>query len=127
MKICFPVESDSGVESIVYGHFGSAPFFIIFDTESEEIESINNQDLGHVHGMCNPLKALNGKAVDAIIVGGIGAGAVSKLNNMGVKVYKAAVGTVARNIDFFKNDHMREITTSHACPGHSHNGGGCSH
>ncbi len=58
MKICFPVELDKGLESEVYGHFGSAPVFVVFDTEAKSISTINNQDLGHTHGMCNPLKAL---------------------------------------------------------------------
>ncbi len=84
MKICFPVESDKGLDSDVFGHFGSAPIFVAFDTLTKSIDTISNQDLGHAHGMCNPLKALDGKMVDVIIVGGIGAGAINKLNGMGI-------------------------------------------
>ena len=29
MKMCFPVESDQGLESKVFGHFGSAPVFVV--------------------------------------------------------------------------------------------------
>lgn len=124
MKICFPVESDNGLESHVFGHFGSAPLFVVFDTKSESIHTINNQDLGHVHGMCNPLKALNGKMVDAIIVGGIGAGAITKLNNMGIKVYGASKGTIQDNIEQFENKMLSEMTIKQACGGHI---GGCGH
>ena len=46
----------------------------------------------------------NGKKVDAIVVGGIGAGAIYKLNNMGIKVYKAVQGTVQTNIELFINN-----------------------
>ena len=67
MKVCFPVESDKGLDSEVYDHFGSAPVFVVFDTEIKSINTINNQDLGHVHGKCSPLKALDGKMVDAIV------------------------------------------------------------
>jgi len=90
MKICFPVESNKGLESNVYDHFGSAPTFVIFNTETKSHEIINNQNLEHEHGKCSPVKALAGKVVDAIVVGGIGAGAVNKLNNMGIKVYRAS-------------------------------------
>lgn len=124
MKICFPVESDKGAESEVFGHFGSAPMFVVFDTETQTIGNINNQDLGHVHGMCNPLKALGGKKVDAVIVGGIGAGAINKLNEMGIKVYRALQGTVRDNIELFKKNIMHEMTIKHACGGHS---GECGH
>ena len=122
MKVCFPVESDKGLDSEVYDHFGSAPVFVVFDTDKKSINTINNQDLGHVHGKCSPLKALDGKMVDAIVVGGIGAGAINKLNAMGIKVYRATKGTVQTNIGLFESCKMDEITIEHACGGHA---GGC--
>jgi predicted Fe-Mo cluster-binding NifX family protein len=126
MKICFPVESDKGMDSEVYGHFGSAPLFAIFDTVTKTLEPVGNRDLGHVHGMCNPLKALDGRAVDAIVVGGIGAGAITKLNAMGIKVYRAARGTVSDNVGLFETGELPEMNASHACGGHGH-AGGCGH
>ena len=124
MKMCFPVESDKGLDSEVFGHFGSAPLFVVFDTETKSIAKINNQDLGHVHGMCDPLKALDGKMVDVIIVGGIGAGAINKLNAMRIKVYKALKVTVQDNIKLFESNTMSEMTLKQTCGGHD---GGCGH
>lgn len=124
MKMCFPVELDKGLDSEVFGHFGSAPIFVVFDTETKSIGTINNQDLGHAHGMCSPLKALDGKMVDVIVVGGIGAGAINKLNGMGIKVYKASKGTVRENIGLFESNTMSEINLEHACGGHAD---GCGH
>ena len=124
MKICFPVEIDKGLDSDVFGHFGSAPFFVVFDTQAKSINTINNQDLGHVHGMCNPLKALNGKMVDTIVVGGIGAGAINKLNAMGIKVFKASGGSVQENLGLFESNTLAEMNVKHACGGHD---GGCGH
>ena len=37
MKICFPVQNDNGIESAVYNHFGSAPVFVVFDTDTNSI------------------------------------------------------------------------------------------
>jgi len=124
MKICFPVESDKGLESEVYGHFGSAPVFVIVDTETQAIDTITNGNQHHAHGMCNPLKALNDKPVDAIVVGGIGAGAINKLNTQGIKVYRAFMGSVDTNLTYFKNGSMPQLTLDQACGGH---GEGCSH
>ena len=76
MKICSPVHNDNGIDSAVYNHFGSAPVFVVYDTDTSSIESINNQDQHHTHGACNPMKALDNQKVDAIVVGGIGAGAL---------------------------------------------------
>lgn len=127
MKLCFPVESYNGLESEVYNHFGSAPIFVVFDTEAKTIDTINNQDLGHTHGMCSPLKALDGEKVDTIIVGGIGAGAISQLNNMGIRVYRASQGTIQTNIELFEHNTMSEISIDQACAGHDGHDGGCAH
>ena len=102
MKVCVPVSENKGMESVPFGHFGSAPEFVICDLESNEVKSINNGDLGHEHGKCQPLKALANKAVDAVIVRGIGAGAISKLNSMGTKVYQGIEGNVKENIKLLK-------------------------
>jgi len=82
--------------------------------------------MDHAHGMCSPLKALDGKKVDAIVVGGIGAGAINHLNQMGIKVYRGSEGTIQDNIDLFENNTLPEITMDQACGGHGHNGG-CGH
>ena len=68
--------------------------------------------------------ALLRKSVNAIVVGGIGAGAINKLNAQGVKVYRAFKGTVKTNLTYFENGSMPQFTLDHACGGH---GGGCSH
>ncbi len=124
MKICFPVKSDKGLDSEVFGHFGSAPIFVVFDTETKAVDTINNQDLGHVHGKCNPLKALDGNIVDAVIVGGIGGGAMNKLKKAGIKVYKSSETKVQDNITLFENNSLSEFSKEHTCGGH---GDGCGH
>lgn len=124
MKICFPVEQNRGLESSVFGHFGSAPFFMVYDTESSVLKPLENQDLNHVHGRCSPIKALGGTSVDAIVVGGIGAGAINKLSSMGIKVYRASQGSIAENIDLFDKKVLGEMTVKDACGGHS---GDCAH
>lgn len=118
MKICFPVKSNEGLESITYNHFGSAPHFIIYDLETNEIKSINNGDLNHEHGKCQPIKALSGEIVDAVVVGGIGAGAILKLNSMGIKVYRAYQGTIEENIKLFKENKLSQFNANNACTSH---------
>jgi predicted Fe-Mo cluster-binding NifX family protein len=125
MKVCFPTEKLNAMDSKVYEHFGSAPGFVIVDTESKSVEEINNSDLHHEHGMCQPLKALGGRAVDAIVVGGIGMGALMKLRAQGVKVYRAAMGTVEQNVALILNEKLPEFDPGFTCQGHA--GGGCAH
>ncbi len=122
MKVCFPVEENKGLDSLVYNHFGSAPLFVIIDTESETVTEINNGDLNHQHGMCNPLKALSNYDIDAVVLGGIGLGALSKLNNAGITVYKNAANTIKENITLIKDQKLEEMTE-----GCSHNHGHSCH
>ena len=118
MKVCFPIKENNGIDSIVFNHFGSAPFFIIVDLENNNIEVVNNGDLGHEHGMCQPIKALSGHLVDAVLVAGIGAGAIMKLNGMGIKVYKVAESTISENIELLKNNKLVEFSANNACTHH---------
>ncbi len=126
MKVCFPVESDNGLKSIVYNHFGSAPMFAIIDTESSEISLVINADAGHAHGSCSPIKALSGQIVDAVVVGGIGRGALTKLTGAGITVFKAKGGTIEENVSLLSGLQLQEFSLLETCGGHGH-GGGCSH
>lgn len=122
MKVCIPVEVNEGLESKPFGHFGSAPMFVVYDLESDKLSQIDNGDLGHEHGKCQPIKALSGNVVDAVIVGGIGQGAIVKLNSMGIKVFKAQANTIKENIELFKANKLNEFPSNHTC---SHDG--CGH
>lgn len=126
MKVCFPVLKAEGLDSEVYGHFGSAPVFIVVETENNDVTTINNKDQHHTHGACNPLKALNNQKVDAVVVGGIGGGALSRLNQSGIKVFQAQASTLKENIALLKTRNLPELTLSHCCPGHGHMSG-CKH
>ena len=126
MKIAIPVADYRGLESPVYGHFGSAPVFALVDSETMAIEPVGNRDHGHVHGACSPLKALAGAKPDAIIVGGIGMGALLGLRAAGMKVYRCTEGTVTDAVRLLTDNKLEEIDDKGACAGH---GGGhtCHH
>ncbi len=127
MKVCFAVERDEGIESLVYGHFGSAPAFIVVDTDIDKAVTVNNRDLNHVHGACNPIQAIGGLKPDAVVVGGIGAGAINRLNAEGVRVYRAQAETVQQNLRLLKENKLSEVSIQNACAGHAHGQGGCGH
>ncbi|MEW5894582.1 MAG: NifB/NifX family molybdenum-iron cluster-binding protein [Candidatus Omnitrophota bacterium] len=118
MKICVPTETNEGKNAEVYGHFGSAPYFTIYDTEDGAIEVISNANQHHSHGMCQPMSALIGKKIDAVVCGGMGSRAVQRLNEGGIKAYKAVPGTVIDIISQFANGGLDEITADNACTQH---------
>ena len=126
MRIAFPVQNDIGIDSVVFNHFGSAPVFVIVDPQTNTVSSVSNRDQHHEHGACNPLRALDDQRVDAVIVGGIGAGALAKLNRMGIKVHRSVATTVRENLALFGAGSLPVIEIKGSCSGHGA-GGGCAH
>jgi predicted Fe-Mo cluster-binding NifX family protein len=124
MKVGFAVQVNEGLDSIVYAHFGSAPAFVIVDNDLQQISAVNNSNEHHVHGACNPVMALGGNSIDAMVVGGIGPGAIMKLNAMGVKVYRAGAPTIGENIALLGNNRLQELSMDDSCREH---GGQCGH
>ncbi len=118
MKIAIPVADYRGLESAVYGHFGSAPAFALVDSETMSVEAMVNQNQAHVHGACSPMKALAGARPDAVIVGGIGTGALLGLHSAGIKVYCSMGGTVAQAVTQLKAGELAEMDERGACAGH---------
>ncbi len=120
MKICIPTEEPMGLDSVAYGHFGSAPYFLIYDTETKEIEVLSNNEAEHEHGQCNPITPLRDKGVKAIVVAGMGARALQNLQSMGITAYRIANGTSVRtivdNLDF---DKMEKLAVENCCQSHS--------
>jgi predicted Fe-Mo cluster-binding NifX family protein len=124
MKICFPVEEPMELKSRVYGHFGSAPAFLLVDTDTGNPLLITNDAPQHTKGACSPLKTLGGHDIDSVVVGGIGKTALVKLNAQGITVYRSGAETVRENLDLLKKKQLPIFSPGEVCAGHGH---GCSH
>lgn len=122
MDVAFPIQEDLGLDSPVHNHFGSAKMFIIVESESLKVETIENQDLGHSHGQCNPLKAMGQRQVDAAVVGGIGKGALIKLSQSGIKTFRSVGGTIKDNIELMTAGKLTEFSLDMTCAGHGPKG-----
>jgi predicted Fe-Mo cluster-binding NifX family protein len=65
-----------------------------------------------------------------VVVGGIGAGALSRLGQVGIKVCRAKSKTVRENPALYKEQSLTEYALQSCCGGHSHghgHAGGCAH
>jgi predicted Fe-Mo cluster-binding NifX family protein len=120
MNVCIPVAEDKGRNSGAHGHFGSAPYFVLCDTETGHIRTIENRNEHHAHGACNPTAALGAHRVDAVIVGGIGSRALARLAAMGIKTYQSTGGSVEQDLAALKAGALPELNEREACPGHDH-------
>ena len=127
MKLCIPTMDDKGLEGMLSDHFGSAPFFTIVDTESGEVETLQNGGSDHAHGACMPLEFLGAQTVDALCCRGLGRRTLAKLQAVGVQVFVTLEGDVEKTLAAFKEGKMRQMSADEACQGHSGGGSGHSH
>ena len=120
MKLCIPVDSDDGLDSPVSGHFGSAPTFIIVDTASRDLRAVPNLKMEHDHGHCSPLESLEGQDIDYVAVGGIGRGALGKLESAGIHVVRTPASTVRETVQAFAAGSLEPVAPDAACSSHGH-------
>ena len=109
MKLCFPVVIGKGMDSTIYGHFASAPWFLIVDTGSSQSYVIANCDEKNLYAGCNPFLALRERHLDGIVVGGIGDDALRTMNMCGFRVYQAKSDSVQENVELFEQQALTEV------------------
>jgi predicted Fe-Mo cluster-binding NifX family protein len=120
MKVCFPVAVDNGLNSELFSHFASSPLFLIVDSESGDVEAIENCDPQAPEKGCDPFSALQGRTLDAIVVDAIGDAIHQTMNMCGFRVYSANSRHLQQLIEALKNEQLEEIE-----PFYSHEAGRC--
>jgi predicted Fe-Mo cluster-binding NifX family protein len=122
MRIGIPTAAktgEAGAEAPIYGHFGSAPSFVIVDTDKGTFEIVENSGREHEHGQCNPFQSLESHSVDALVTGGIGQRAVQLLRQRNIKVYRATVErNAAEAVLNLQSGKLSEISLDEACAHH---------
>lgn len=121
MKLCFPVITGEGMESTIYGHFASAPWFLVVDTVIMQTYVLANCDEKNIYAGCDPFMALRDRHLDGIIVAGIGDDALRTMNMCGFKVYQAKSASVSENVDLFEQQALPELEVQN-----SHLEGSCT-
>lgn len=126
MNVCIAVDEDRGLESSVCGHFGSAPLFLIVDIQSGRYKAVPNTE-----GGCHSVRAFQSENVGALVVGGIGKGALAAVQAAGIPVLFTEQGTVREVVQAFLEGDVPEPALRATCGGHAHAGeaghahGGC--
>ena len=118
MRICIPTIDNKEYLSEVSNHFGSAPYFIIYDSEANTYETVSNSDSEHEHGMCRPTLNISEMKVDTVICKGLGRRAIQKLNEAGIRVCKTDLSYIKEIVHSLAETELEEIDPSEACAGH---------
>jgi predicted Fe-Mo cluster-binding NifX family protein len=120
MNICVPSDSNHGKKSRLFDHFGSAPYFTIYNQDTDELDIVSNRNEHHEHDQCNPISIISAHKVKAIICPGMGRRAVMALENAGIQIYLAQSATVEECLREFSENKLRVITPEEACAGRGH-------
>ena len=125
MIYCVPSETNQGIDAPVSDHFGRCAFFTIYNDETGETASVENRNTHDGHGECRPLDSISGYGVNAVLAGGMGRGAVTRLNADGIDVYRAEGSqllrlTVRHLIEAHRTGGLELFTPENACGGHAH-------
>lgn len=115
MKACIPVAKDHGLSSVVFPHFGTAPVFLVVNTDDGAVHAHTNPAAAD-HGRCHALDAIGDERVDVAVVGNIGAGAIDRFTAAGIPVYRATRSTVAQVVSGLRAGLLPQIDAA-TCAG----------
>ena len=108
------------LEDKVDPRFGRCHYFILFDTDTNKSEAIENtgaQGMGGVGIQSGQIMA--DKDVKTVLTGSCGPNAFQTLQAAGIKVITGVNGTVQEAIDKFKSDELKAISQANVS---SHSG-----
>ncbi|MBR0598526.1 NifB/NifX family molybdenum-iron cluster-binding protein [Sinanaerobacter chloroacetimidivorans] len=106
MKIAFPV-SEKSIESDIYDSFGRAPYFVIYNTISKDIEYLDHRAVvAQGAGGIRAAQVLVDQGIKVIIAQQCGENAEKLLRKAEVLIYKASVGSIRDNIEAYLNDQL---------------------
>lgn len=118
MRIGLPIDTIKQLESDIAANLKAAPAFLVFDTQSKEIQVIDTKN-----GVCGALPS----DLDVLIFGdGIGRGMFNNLQAKGVKVFQTDAATVKEALEVFETQAL-EAVQDVACCGHHEEEGGHHH
>ena len=102
MKICVTSQG-KGLESEVDPRFGRAKYFVFVDTETMELEAIENSNTGALGGVgVLSAKTISDKGAEFLLTGNVGPNAFRTLKEMKITVATGFSGTVSDAVEKFK-------------------------
>ena len=122
MKIAVTAENNNGLESVVAQHFGHAPFFMLVDVESGEVNAVQGivnpfseaHQPGQIPGFIHEQKA------NVILSGGMGGRAIQFFDELGIQVATGASGTVRQALENYLGGQLKEAAPCDESVAHGH-------
>lgn len=121
MRIAIPTEQES-LQGSVAASFGRAPFFLLYETETEESGFLENSALASPGGAgIKAAQLIVDENVQAVLTPRCGENAAQVLQAAGIALYKTNGTSLEENIRSFVQGELLLLDKIHA--GLSHHGG----
>jgi predicted Fe-Mo cluster-binding NifX family protein len=112
MKIVVTAKGNS-MDSQLDQRFGRADYFIIIETDTMEIETVNNAATAASGGAgIVSAQAVAERDVRAVITGNVGPNALSVLQAAQITIYKGRAGSVRENVELFQQGVLEKVDTA---------------
>ncbi len=114
MKIAISTTGET-LSSELDPRFGRAQYFIIYDTEQDQIDAfINNNSNVNAQGGAgtNASQLIANSGATAVISGNFGPNAVKGLNAFDIEMYSTEVSTIKEIISNFKAGKLNKVSTA---------------
>ncbi len=116
MKISV-TSSGTELKSEVDPRFGRCLFFIIYDTDNDQFEAIENSNIRGMGGVgIQSAQMMADKDVQVIITGNCGPNAFRTINAAGIQLISGVSGTVESAIRNYKEGKLKPANQSNAEP-----------
>lgn len=114
MRIGIPVdEKDLG--AMVSASFGRAPYFLIYETETETATFVDNTALSSPGGAgLKAAQIIVDAQVEVVLTPQCGKNAAEVLRSAGIKLFKTTFASAKENIDAYAHDQLPLLEDIHA-------------
>ncbi len=110
MKIAFPV-SEKSIDADIHDSFGRAPYFLIYNTISKEVDYLDHRTVAAQGGSgIRAAQVLADYGIKVIITSQCGENAEKFLRSSGVLIYKSISGSIYDNVDAYQNNRLRVLS-----------------
>ncbi|MBN8216333.1 MAG: NifB/NifX family molybdenum-iron cluster-binding protein [Spirochaetes bacterium] len=82
---------------------GTARYFAVYDNESLQLGFLENVDIRHPQGSCQPVEALKACGCDAVVCRKLADLALRRLEDAGIKAFQVDATTVGEAIRRYHN------------------------
>jgi len=120
MKICIPAQDGQVLNAKVSPHFGRAPFYVVVDIESGELEVVPNGDHDHERGHCGSVEWVGKMGVDAIVCGGMGRRSLLLFESEGLAVFISRSPRVWKVLSEIQAGDVTRLRSGEASAGKHH-------